>query len=99
MTVIVSGWGPDPRFWVLVYGHETCRPNTDAVSAKLERHVAAEAGDSTKKAMSSAYTKLVKRSRPTVIPDSGFHVSRYPVDSHTEECWGENTALSYAGGC
>ena len=32
-------------------------PNTDAVSAKLERHVAAEAGDSAKKAVSSAYTK------------------------------------------
>ena len=47
LTIIVSGWGPDPRFWVLVFGHETWRPNTDAVSAKLERHVAAEAGDST----------------------------------------------------
>jgi len=84
LTIIVSGWEPDPRFLVLVFGHETWRPNADAVSAKLERHVAAEAGDSTKKAVSS-------RSR--------FHVSQYPVDSHTKECWGENTALSYAGGC
>ena len=71
-TDIVWGWGPDPRFWVLVFGHETWRPNTDAVSAKLERHVAAEAGDSTKKAVSSAYTQSVTRSRPAVIPGLDF---------------------------
>ena len=64
--------GPDPRFWVLVFGHETWRPNADAVSSKLERHVAAEAGDSTKKAVSSAYTKSVKISRPIVIPGLDF---------------------------
>jgi len=67
LTDIVSGWGPDPRFWVSVFDHETLRPNTDAVSAKLERHVAAEAGNSTKKTVSSVYTKSVKRSHPTVI--------------------------------
>ena len=72
MTDIESGWGPDPRFWVLVFGHETWRSNADAVSAKLERHVAAEAGDSTKKAVSSAYTKSVKISHPIVIPGLDF---------------------------
>jgi len=72
LTIIVSGWGPDPRFWVLVFGHETWRPNADAVSAKLERHVAAEAGDSTKKTVSSAYTKSVKTSHPMVIPGRDF---------------------------
>jgi len=74
--------GPDPRFWVLVFGHETWRPSTDAVSEKLERHVAAEAGDSTKKAVSSAYTKSVNRSRQTVIPGLDFMC----FSSHTEEC-------------
>ena len=68
----MSGWGPDPRFWVLVFGHETWRPNADAISSKLERHVAAEAGDSMNKAVSSAYTKSVKRSRPMVIPGRDF---------------------------
>jgi len=73
----MSGWGPDPSFWVLVFGHETWRPNADAVSAKLERHVAVEAGDLTKKAVSSAYTKSVKISRSIVIPGLDFMCPKY----------------------
>ena len=66
LTDIVLGWGPDPRFWVLVFGHETWRPSTDAVSEKLERHVAAEAGDSTR----------IIQCRPCLKP---FTFTGYPV--------------------
>ena len=60
LTSIVSGWGPEPRFWVLVFGHEIWRPRTDAVSAKLERHAVALVGYSFTNRIMYSYLLITK---------------------------------------
>ena len=67
-TRIDSGCGQEPTFWILVFGHEIRRPNTAAASLKLLRQEDAWVGESTRKVVSSAYTRSVKCCWPTVIP-------------------------------
>jgi len=66
-TRIDGGCGPEPTFWIFVFGHEIRRPNTAAASLKLLRQEDAWIGESTRKVVSSAYTRSVKCCWSTVI--------------------------------
>ena len=67
-TRIDGGCGPETTFWILLFGHEIRRPNTAAASLKLLRQEDALVGESTRKVVSSAYTRSVQCCWPTVIP-------------------------------
>ena len=66
-TRIDGGCGPEPTFWILIFGHAIGKPNTAAASLKLLRQEDAWVGESTRKVVLFAYTRSVKCCWPTVI--------------------------------
>jgi len=67
-----GGWWPAPRFSSFVFGQDIRRPRAEAVSWKLLRLETASDVVLARKAVSSAYTRSLKCSRPTSITGLSF---------------------------